>query len=68
MHDDRKEKKIIEEKYYELENKKTVSDEQIIKNFPDEIFVPINVSQQSMNKTFNSILTKLSRKIKKKII
>tara|TARA_B100000029_G_scaffold39240_1_gene36748 strand:+ start:3234 stop:4274 length:1041 start_codon:yes stop_codon:yes gene_type:complete len=64
----RKEKKIIEEKYYELENKKTVSDEQIIKNFPDEIFVPINVSQQSMNKTFNSILTKLSRKIKKKII
>ena len=37
-------------------------------NFPDEIFVPINVSQQSMNKTFNSILTKLSRRIKEEII
>ncbi|MBR73922.1 MAG: glycosyl transferase [Dehalococcoidaceae bacterium] len=64
----KKQKKIIEKKYFELENKKNISDEEIIKNFPDEIFVPTNVSQQSMNKTFNSILTRLSKKTKKNII
>ena len=63
-----KNKKTIEEKYYELEKKKIISDGELINDFPDEIFVPINVSQQSMNKTFNSILTKLSKKAKKKII
>ena len=62
-----KNKKFIEKKYLELENKKTISDIELIKNFPDEIFVPSNVSQQSMNVTFNSILTKLSKKIKEKI-
>tara|TARA_Y100000590_G_scaffold463122_1_gene629062 strand:+ start:27695 stop:28735 length:1041 start_codon:yes stop_codon:yes gene_type:complete len=64
----RKNKKIIEEKYQELENKKIISDKELIKSFPDEIFVPINVSQQSMNQTFNSILTRLSKKVKEKII
>ena len=62
-----KNKKLIEKKYLELENKKTISDIELIKNFPNEIFVPTNVSQQSMNVTFNSILTKLSKKIKEKI-
>ena len=62
-----KNKKFIEKKYLELENKKTISDIELIKNFPDEIFVPSNVSQQSMNVTFNSILTKLSKKIKERI-
>ena len=62
-----KNKKFIEKKYLELENKNTISDIELIKNFPDEIFDPSNVSQQSMNITFNSILTKLSKKIKKKI-
>ena len=62
-----KNKKFIEKKYLELENKKTISDIELIKNFPDEIFVPTNVSQQSMNQTFNSILTRLSKKVKQKI-
>ncbi len=65
--DIRKNKQFIEKKYHELENLKIISDTELIKNFPDEIFVPTNVSQQSMNLTFNSILTKLSKKIKKKI-
>jgi len=65
--DIKKNKKLIEKKYFELENKKIVSDIEIIKNFPDEIFVPINVSQESMNLRFNSILTKLSKKVKEKI-
>ena len=63
-----KNKKFIEKKYLELENKKTISDIELIKNFPDEIFVPSNVSKQSMNITFNSILTKLSKKVKKNLI
>jgi len=63
----RKHKKVIEKKYYELEKRKIIPDRDLIKNFPDEIFVPTNVSQQSMNQSFNSILTKLSKKIKEKI-
>jgi len=63
----RKNKQVIEKKFNELEKKKTVPDEELIKNFPDEIFVPTNVSQESMNQTFNSILTKLSKRVKEKI-
>ena len=65
--DIRRNKKIIEKKYIELENKKIIPDIELIKNFPDEIFVPTNVSQQSLNVKFNSILTKLSKKVKKSI-
>ncbi len=63
-----KNKKIIENKYLELEKKKIISDKELIKKFPDEIFVPTNVSEQSLNKKFNSVLTKLSKKVKEKII
>ena len=63
-----KNRKIIEKKYFELENKKIISDEELIKKFPDQIFVPTNVSEQSMNNKFNSLLTRLSKKIKNKII
>tara|TARA_B100001540_G_scaffold31430_1_gene27397 strand:- start:9666 stop:10706 length:1041 start_codon:yes stop_codon:yes gene_type:complete len=62
-----KNKEIIDKKYFELENKKTISDEELIKEFPDEIFVPTNVSEQSMNNKFNSLLTKLSKKMKQKL-
>ena len=62
-----KNKKIIEKKYSELEKKKIISDKKLIKSFPDKIFVPTNVSQESMNQTFNSILTKLSKTVKEKI-
>ena len=65
--DIRKNKKIIDKKYHELEKKKTIPDKELIKNFPNEIFVPTNVSQESMNQTFNSILTKLSKTVKEKI-
>ena len=65
--DIRKNKEIIDKKYYELEKKKTIPDKELIKKFPNEIFVPTNVSQESMNQTFNSILTKLSKTVKEKI-
>ena len=63
----KKNKEIIEKKFQELEQRKKISDEKLIKQFPDEIFVPTNVSQESMNQTFNSILTRLSKKVKEKI-
>ena len=66
--DIRKNKKMIEKKYREIENKKIIPDIELIKNFPDEIFVPADVSQQSLNAKFNSILTKLSKKVKEKIM
>ncbi|NDB33719.1 MAG: glycosyltransferase family 2 protein, partial [Nitrososphaeria archaeon] len=40
----RKNKKHILEKYQELESKKIISDSELVKTFPDEIFVPKNVS------------------------
>ena len=64
----RRNKEFIRDRFYELEKRKTVSDKELIRDFPDKIFVPANVSQESMNQTFNSILTRLSKKIKDKII
>ena len=61
-------KKSIEKKYQELESKKIVSDKELIKEFPDEIFVPIDVTEDSVNRRFNSILSRLSRRAKKSIL
>ena len=66
--DIRRNRKKIEEKYHELEKIKIIPDEDLIKKFPDEIFVPLNVSENSVNSAFNSILSRLSKNIKKKII
>ncbi|MDC0171506.1 glycosyltransferase family 2 protein [Candidatus Nitrosopelagicus sp.] len=65
--DVKRNKTKIQNKYDELEKIKIVSDRDLIKQFPNEIFVPINVSQNLMNKKFNSILTRLSKKVKNKI-
>ena len=63
----KKNNEIIEKKYLELEKKKTIPDEKLISKFPDEIFVPLNVSQHFMNNIFNSYLTKLSKNFKNKL-
>jgi len=65
--DIKKNRKYIEEKYFELENKKIIQDDELIRNFPDKIFVPINVAKGNINNYFNSILEKLSKKTKAKI-
>tara|TARA_Y100000590_G_scaffold435818_1_gene555691 strand:- start:5576 stop:6610 length:1035 start_codon:yes stop_codon:yes gene_type:complete len=65
--DIKKNNEIIEKKYLELEKKKTIPDEKLISKFPDEIFVPLNVSQHFMNNIFNSYLTKLSKNFKNKL-
>lgn len=62
-----KNKKHIEEKYRELETKKIISDIEMIRRLPDEIFVPKNVSGEYGNRTFNGILSRLSRKVKRDI-
>jgi GT2 family glycosyltransferase len=58
----------IKIRYNQLEKIKTVSDKELIKKFPDEIFVPKNVSEPIFNQLFNNILSALSKKVKKKII
>jgi GT2 family glycosyltransferase len=61
-------RKHIIEKYQELENKKTVPDTELIKSFPDSIFVPKNVSGEIGSKMFNSILSSLSKRVKHSIL
>ena len=63
-----KNKEHITSRYKELEGKKLVSDKELIKLFPDEIFVPKNVSGKVGSKTFNSILSVLSKKSKQSIL
>jgi len=66
--DIRKNKKHIEEKYSEIENKKIIQDDELIKTFPDKIFVPRNVTKGNINTIFNSILEKLSKKTKRDVL
>ena len=61
-------RKFIKMRYDELEKLKIVPDKELIKKFSDEIFVPKNVSEPIFNQLFNSILSALSKKVKKKII
>jgi len=61
-------RKAIKIKYNQLEKIKIISDKELIKKFPDEIFVPKNVSEPIFNQLFNNILSALSKKVKKKII
>jgi len=62
-----KNKKHIKKKYLELENKKIIQDSELIKEFPDKIFVPVNVANENINNYFNSVIERLSKKVKKKI-
>lgn len=61
-------RKTIKIKHKQLERIKIISDKELIKKFPDEIFVPKNVSEPIFNQLFNNILSALSKKVKKKII
>ena len=63
----RKNKKEIEEKYLELEKIKLISDQEMIKKFSDEIWIPKDVSNNFFNKLFNLVLKKLSIKARKKL-
>lgn len=64
----KKNRNQIEQKYVELERKKTVPDSELVKKFPDAIFVPKNVSGSIGSCLFNSMLSRLSRMAKSRIL
>ena len=61
-------KKYISQKQQELESKKVIPDSELIGSFPDEIFVPKNVSGGFGSRIFNSLLRSVSQKAKDKIL
>lgn len=61
-------KEQISKRYKELESKKLISDIELIKTFPDDIYVPINVSSATINNFFNKILSTLSKRAKQSIL
>jgi len=63
-----KNRQQISKKYHELEGKKVILDSELIKSFPDDIYVPGNVSGTATNKLFNRILSSLSKKAKRSIL
>lgn len=63
-----KNKNHIQQKYQEIESKKKIPDTKIIQSLPDKIFVPKNVSGAFGSRSFNSILAKLSKKAKERIL
>lgn len=62
--DIRRNKDHIKKRYEEIESKKLVPDAELIRTFPDDIYVPINVSGVVANNFFNRILSVLSKRAK----
>ena len=54
----------IRKKYLEIENKKIISDSELIKKMPDEIFIPYHLSNTLSAKIFNKIISNLSKIVK----
>ena len=54
----------INKKYHEIENKKIVSDSELIKKLPNQIFVPDQFSNNTSAKIFNQIISGLSKIVK----
>jgi GT2 family glycosyltransferase len=65
--DIRRNKDHIKKKYEGIESKKLVPDIELIKSFPDDIYVPINVSGVVANNFFNRVLSVLSKRAKRTI-
>lgn len=60
-------KQLIEKKHAESEGIRKISDEKIIKNFVDELYVPKDVSNKLNNKLFNWVLRTQSSKFRNKV-
>ena len=54
----------INKKYHEIENKKIISDSELIKKLPNQIFIPDQFSNNSSAKIFNQIISGLSKIVK----
>ena len=57
--------KDISKKYSELESKKIISDKELIKKFPDNVIIPNVISISFTGGIFNSIMSNLSKIVKK---
>lgn len=57
--------KQISKKYTELESKKIVLDKKLVRDFPDHVIVPNFLSISFTNHIFDSIMSNLSRIVKK---
>jgi len=64
----RKNQEFIKKKQIEIENKKIISDLELIKEFPDRIEIPKDVSEGFHSKVFLNIIEYLSKKAKNKLI
>tara|TARA_A100001037_G_scaffold204316_1_gene182768 strand:- start:3289 stop:4344 length:1056 start_codon:yes stop_codon:yes gene_type:complete len=62
-----KNRKLIKEKFLEIESKKTISDSDIINSFTNDIFIPEDAFGKDNNTFFHSILSKLSIRVKKRV-
>jgi GT2 family glycosyltransferase len=58
---------LIKKRYNYLESKKRIKDSEIIKDFTDDIFVPKTIFKKSSRIVFDKIISKLSKRIRKKI-
>ena len=56
-----KNRKIIKNRYDELQKARKISDEEIIKRFQDEVFVPKEVADKISNRLFNNFVKNLSK-------
>ena len=63
-----KNRKAIKIKYEELENKKIISDNELITKFSDSLHVPSNVTGKNANSVFNSMIQRLSKSAKKSLV
>ena len=59
---------FINKKQNEIENKKVISDVNLIKEYPDRIEVPKDVSEGFQNKIFLNLIEFLSKKAKRQLI
>ena len=56
--------KHIQKKYHEIESKKLISDSELIKLMPNEMFIPDQISNSFTAKMFNKIISNLSKIVK----
>ena len=61
-------KNKIKKRYIELENKKMIDDNELIKKFSDSVFISENLSQNWSSAIFNKIISKLSIGAKENIL
>ena len=54
----------IQKKYHEIESKKLVSDSELIKKLPDEMFIPDQFSNSPAARVFIKTISNLSKIVK----